>query len=120
MEVKLIDEVKEVLAPIVNTNKNHVFTKELKSICSKYKNINSENLQTRWTSIEMNNDVFNFLDEVGNSVKKILEVADLQEINSEVLTAILNVDNKKLKENKKSVLTGLYFLSSINKKLFDN
>lgn len=118
-EVKLDKEIKESLAPIINTTKNKIFNKSIKSIGSKYKKYKADKLQELWTSSDLNNDVFNFLDEVGVHVESIMESADYKEIEPSLLTAITEESNKKIEQNYKSILTGMYFLSSLNTKLFN-
>jgi DNA (cytosine-5)-methyltransferase 1 len=116
-ELKLDKEVKESLAGIVNTTKNNFISDYIDNLDSKYKSLSSKELQLKWTSTSLNNDVFNFLDEVGGYVKSILEKSELS--NSEMLVnSILNEENKKIEENSKSILLGFYFLSSLNQKLF--
>jgi len=63
--------------------------------------------------------VFNFLDEIGVHVDTIMKNADYQEVQPSLLTAITEEPNKKIEENYKSILTGMYFLSSLNTKLFN-
>lgn len=117
-QVQLDKKTKESLAPIVNTTQNHVFNDCIQSIENQYKQLTSNELQNKWTSSSPNNDVFIFLDEVGACVQKILDLADFSQIDSKILTEIVNEENRKLSENSKSILVGFYFLSSLNQKLF--
>ncbi len=118
-EIPLNSDIKKTLAPIVNTTKNEIFNDCICDIEKTFNSINSSNLQELWTSSKLNNDVFDFLDEIGNCVEKILNEADFSEIAPSLVSTIVKEDNKKLKEHHKSVLTGFYFLSSINNKLFN-
>lgn len=117
-EISLNSDIKSALAPVVNTTKNEVFNDCINDIEESFKSFDSSNLQKIWTSPDLNNDIFEFLDEIGDCVEKILNEADFSEIDSTLVSSIVQEDNKKLKDNHKSVLTGFYFLSSINNKLF--
>lgn len=119
-EVKLNQEIKESLAPIVNTNKNQFISEYINKIDSTYKSISSNELQSKWVSTQLNNDVFNFLDEIGNYVEEILKKSDLSNIEPTIVNSILDgeTNSKKIEENSKSILVGFYFLSSLNQKLF--
>lgn len=116
--IALDNEVRDVLAPIVNTTKNEIFTDCINQIEKKYKNYNSEKLQEFWVSDTSNMEVFEFLDDVGNSVETILDNADFTEIDDNIVEIISGKKNKKLGDNKESLLTGMYLLSSLNTKLF--
>lgn len=116
-ELKLNKELKDKLAPIVNTTKNELFDEEVRVLSKKYSNINSEVLQEKWTKSKPNTEVFDFLDEVGQSVSRILKDAELDAISSSVIEDFINDDSKKLIDNKNQILTGLYFLSSLNSKI---
>jgi len=117
-EVKLNKEIKESLAPVVNTTKNQFITDYIEKIDSNYRSLNSNELQTKWTSTQLNNDVFNFLDDIGNYVEKIIEKSELSNVEPSIVKSILNEENKKIEKNSKSILIGFYFLSSLNQKLF--
>lgn len=117
-QIKLNKEIKDSLAPIVNTTKNEIFTDYIKKIEKNYDSLNSDMLQTKWTSTNLNNDVFNFLDDVGACVEKIIEKADLTDKETSLVKSILDEENKKIELNSKSILIGFYFLSSLNQKLF--
>lgn len=117
-EIALNKEIKNSLAPIVNTTKNEIFNDCLNDIEITYKSLDSKKLQDVWTSSNINNEVFQFLDEVGTCVEKILATADFSHIDTSLVSSIIKEENKKIKENHKSILTGFYFLSSINNKLF--
>lgn len=117
-KVELDDQLKQSLAPIVNTTKNEIFTECIDFISNKYKSIDSNILQKRWTSTENPFEVFEFLDEVGNCVNTILDKADFSEFDTELIKSIVNEENRKLEENKDTALVGFYFLSSLNYKLF--
>jgi len=118
-EIPLNKEIKDSLAPIVNTTKNEVFNECLSKLEKKYSSLNATKLQEIWTSSQLNNDVFDFLDEVGSCVDEILENSDFSHIDSKLVSTIVQEDNKKLNKNSQSILTGFYFLSSLNKKLFN-
>ncbi len=117
-EIKLDKEIKNILAPIINTNKNEIFTDFVNKIEKDYNSVDSDSLQTKWTSTLLNNDVFNFLDDIGNCVEEIINKADLSETETKLVETILEEENKKIEANSKSILIGFYFLSSINQKLF--
>lgn len=118
-EIKLNHEIKDSLAPVLNTDKNEVFTESIKEIATKYKDYESSKLQELWISNELNNDVFDFLDEVGQHIDKILMEANLEEFEPSLVTSITEESNKKIEVNYASILAGFYFLSSLNTKLFN-
>lgn len=115
--IELNSDVRKTLAPILNTTKNHLFDDKLDDLLNKYYQLNSERLQELWTSSSQSGEVFNFLDDVGNSIKDIMDKCDLQQASPELLEAIVNEKNNKLSSNSKSVLAGLYFLSKLNEKI---
>jgi len=117
-QVELNNEVKEILAPVINTSRNQIFTERINQISLDFNEYSSERLQEFWTSSKSNNEVFNFLDRVGKCVQDILETVDLGEIESNLVESIVHEKNKKLEDNKVSLLVGFYFLSSLNNKLF--
>ena len=80
--------------------------------------LDSKKLQEIWSSSSLNNEVFDFLDNIGVCIEKILSEADFSHIDTSIVSSIIQEDNKKIKENHHSILTGFYFLSSINNKLF--
>lgn len=116
--VYLDKELKETLAPIINTSHNEVFTECIDQIVTKYSGLNSFELQRKWTSQDGTDEVFCFLDQVGDCVNKIVEEANFRNLNPNLLETIVEETNKKLDENKDSILTGFYFLSSLNSKFF--
>ncbi|MCG8329151.1 MAG: DNA (cytosine-5-)-methyltransferase [Chitinophagales bacterium] len=118
-EIKLNQEIKNSLAPVLNTDKNEVFTESIIKIATKYKDYESSKLQKLWTSSDLNTDVFDFLDEVGQCVNKILTEANLEEFEPSLVTSITEESNKKIEVNYASMLAGFYFLSSLNTKLFN-
>lgn len=118
-EIKLNKKVKEILAPVVNSTKNKVFNKSIKEIEKRYKDYKAMKLQELWTSTELNTDVFDFLDEVGDHVDKIMNVADFKEVEPSLLVAITEDNNKKLIENYKSIVAGMYLLSTLNTKILN-
>lgn len=116
-EIKLNIEIKKVLGPIVNSTKNIIFNKSIEEITLRYKSYEPKKLQQLWTSTELNTDVFDFLDDIGNHIKEIMNVADFKEVEPSILISITEDSNKKLLENYKSIVTGMYLLSSINTKI---
>ncbi|MEL6851436.1 MAG: DNA cytosine methyltransferase [Bacteroidota bacterium] len=118
-EIKLNKEIKQVLSPVVNSTKNKIFNESIKEITTRFKSYKPKKLQELWTSTELNTDVFDFLDEVGSHVEKIMNIADFNEIEPSVLLAITEDDNKKLIENYRSILAGMYLLSSLNTKILE-
>ena len=117
--INLDKQLKESLAPIVNTSHNEIFTDCVKHLEKKYKGLDSAQLQDFWVSTESDYEVFCFLDEVGKCVRTILEKADFEGLDETLIEAIVEEKNKKLNENHESILTGFYFLSSLNNKLFN-
>jgi DNA (cytosine-5)-methyltransferase 1 len=117
-EIQLNDLTKKILSPTLNTSRNEVFTKLSDKLINDYKHYSSEKLQDIWTSTTKTNDVFIFLDDVGRSIEQILEKVDFNGFDEQLLTSITKESNTKLTNNKESILTGLYFLSTLNKKLF--
>jgi DNA (cytosine-5)-methyltransferase 1 len=117
-QIPLDKNVKLQLAPIVNTSRNQIFTKSINHLGEKYKNLSSNKLQEFWTASNSNYEVFNFLDHVGDCVKKIIEEADLNNVDERILDNIVEERNKKLDKNRNSLLIGFYFLSSLNNKIF--
>ncbi|MFN0049469.1 MAG: DNA cytosine methyltransferase [Cytophagales bacterium] len=118
-QVNLDKSLKQLLAPIVNTSKNMIFRDHIEQISKTYIKFSSSTLQEIWTSSNSDNEVFEFLDQIGRSVKDILEEAQLSEVESGLLETIINEKNKKLEGNKESLLVGFYFLSSLNNKIFN-
>lgn len=118
-EVPLNNEVKQSLSPVLNSTKNEIFNQSIDKIVLTYSDYKSKKLQKLWTASELNNDVFNFLDEVGDCVEQILYEANLDNLDSNLLTAITQESNKKIEENEKSILTGFYFLSTLNSRIFN-
>jgi DNA (cytosine-5)-methyltransferase 1 len=116
--VELNDEVFSSLSPILNTSRNEIFTEKSKLIQSKYSEISSSKLQSLWISGDQNKKVFDFLDDVGQCVSEIIENADLSGFDNDLIEAIVTEKNNKLDKNKESVLTGFYFLSGLNNKIF--
>ncbi len=117
-EIQLDNELKKKLAPIVNTSHNEIFTECSDKIYKKYKNLDSITLQEFWTSPKSNMEVFNFLDKVGTSVNVILNQATFDGMNRDLLEKIIQEKNKKLGGNASSIITGFYFLSILNSKIF--
>lgn len=113
------NEVKQSLSPVLNSTKNEIFNQSIDKIVLTYSDYKSKKLQKLWTASELNNDVFNFLDEVGDCVEQILYEANLDNLDSNLLTAITQESNKKIEENEKSILTGFYFLSTLNSRIFN-
>jgi DNA (cytosine-5)-methyltransferase 1 len=117
-QIPLDNNIKNALAPIVNTSRNKFFTECIDLIYKDYKMYNSDKLQEIWTSTSSNNEVFKFLDHIGSCVKEIIDDVELSDIDINLIEAIINEKNKKLEDNKDSLLVGLYFLSSLNNKIF--
>jgi len=117
-QVSLDSDVKNSLSPILNTSRNEIFTECVESIVQKYESYNSSKLQEVWTSTNNNNEVFGFLDSVGNCVNKILMNATFEGFLGDLIEAIVNEKNNKLDANKESILVGFYFLSTLNQKIF--
>ena len=118
-QIPLNSEIKQTLAPIINTSKNTIFTDYVNMLSENYKEYNSQKLQELWTSSNSNYEVFSFLDKVGECVSNLLEKTDLNDSSEELIEAIVNEKNKKLADNKDSLLVGFYFLSSLNNKIFN-
>lgn len=119
-EIKLDTELKDKLAPIINTNKNELFDEEIKLLLRRYSNVNSNLLQQKWIQSNLNTEVFDFLDEVGDSVSRILKHVEIDENSPIVIEDFLRDDSKKIIENKNRILVGLYFLSSLNTKIISS
>lgn len=117
-DISLNQNLKNKLTPIVNSTKNEIFTDSINLLTKKYKELNSKKLQEIWTSSNSNNEVFNFLDHVGECVGHILKKADFNGIDEGIIEDIVKEKNKKLEANKESLLVGFYLLSSLNKKIF--
>ena len=118
MQIPLDSEIKNSLAPIVNTTKNHVFMDKIDTLSSEFRHYSPNKLQEIWTSSTSNDEVFNFLDKIGSEVEKIIDTVDFSDINDELIEAIVNEKNMKLLDNKNSLLIGFYLLSSLNEKIF--
>jgi DNA (cytosine-5)-methyltransferase 1 len=118
-QILLNKEVRNILAPIINTSRNTIFTDCVVQLSLNYKDYNSEKLQEMWTSSNSDYEVFSFLDKIGDCVQDIIDKAELSEVNDDLIEAIVNEKNKKLEENKDSLLVGFYFLSSLNNKIFN-
>lgn len=118
-QIPLDHQIKQALAPIVNTSKNDIFTQKIDEVSMQYQHLSSEQLQEMWTSTNISYQVFNFLDVVGGCVQDILDNATFNDIDDQLIAEIVNEKNKKLDDNKDSLLTGFYFLSSLNNKIFE-
>ncbi|MEM9884893.1 MAG: DNA (cytosine-5-)-methyltransferase [Bacteroidota bacterium] len=118
-QIELNDQLKLLLAPVVNTHKNEFINLHIKEIEEKFSTINSKTLQSKWTSKKANNEVFHFLDAVGNSANKIFQDAVLTDSDMTFMNEIIQQRNKKIEKNKKSILIGFYLLSNLNQKLLD-
>lgn len=117
--IPLNNDLLEALSPILNTSRNEVFTEKSKLLESKYNQISSKELQILWTSANNNRKVFDFLDDVGECVSDIMETADLTGFSNDLMQAVVKERNNKLDNHKESVLAGFYFLSGLNKKIFN-
>lgn len=117
--IPLDKQLKEALAPIVNTTHNEVFTECIDQISREYKGISSKTLQETWVSSEVSDKVFGFLDQVGGCIDKIMKEANFNNIDASLVETIVEERNRKLSENAQSIITGFYFLSSLNSKLFN-
>ncbi|CAN5460007.1 hypothetical protein BH11BAC2_BH11BAC2_16090 [soil metagenome] len=117
-EVNLDSKMKKMLAPIVNTTHNEIFTECAEKIADQFQKVNSKSLQKIWTSPKTNVEAFEFLDKVGESVNVILNSASFESVKNELLVSILQETNKKLIENREKLVTGFYFLSTLNSKMF--
>ena len=69
-EVALNSEVKKALSPVLNSTKNEIFNESIDKITTTFSDYKSTKLQKLWTASELNNDVFNFLDEVGDCIEE--------------------------------------------------
>ncbi len=119
-EILLDKEIKNALAPVVNTSKNKIFTNFIDEIALEYKDFSSQELQKLWTSRDSTTEIFGFLDDIGNKVNTILEEADFKSIPKNMIAEIAGGKNQKLEDNRESLLTGFYFLSSLNQKFFSS
>jgi DNA (cytosine-5)-methyltransferase 1 len=117
-EVFLDKKIKNVLAPVVNTSKNEIFTDFINEVALEYKDFSSQELQRLWTSSESTTEIFIFLDDIGTKVNTILKEVDFKGVPEDMITEIAGEENKKLQDNRESLLTGFYLLSSLNQKLF--
>ncbi len=118
-EIPLDDGIRKSLSPILNTSRNQIFTECIEKISNEYKKYSSEKLQEIWTSVDNTGEVFDFLDQVGNCINRILDTAEFEGFSSDLVQSIVKEENQKLTENKESILAGFYFLSSLNKNLFN-
>ena len=117
-QIPLDEKLINYLSPFLNTSIIEIFTVCIEKIIKQYENISSSKMQEFWISINDNNEVFQFLDHVGNCVNEITNDASLHEIKSDLIEKIVNERNKKLNENKESIFVGFYFLSILNKRIF--
>ena len=62
--------------------------------------------------------MFNFLDKIGEEVQEIINTIDISDINDDLIESLINEKNKKLIDNKKSLLVGFYLLSNLNQTIF--
>jgi len=118
-QIPLDNIIKNTLAPIVNTSRNTIFIEYIESLSEIYKEYNSKKLQELWTSSNSDYEIFSFLDKIGECVHDLMDKAELSDIKGNLIEAIVNDKNKKLEENKDSLLVGFYFLSSLNSKIFN-
>lgn len=118
MQIPLDIDIKNSLAPIVNTTKNHIFTDKIEKLSSEFSDYSPNKLQDIWISSTSNNEVFDFLDKIGEEVEEIINTIDISDINDDLIESLINEKNKKLIDNKKSLLVGFYLLSNLNQKIF--
>ena len=117
-QIPLDKSITKSLSPILNTHRNEIFTESVDQLTKEYRNLSSQKLQEIWTSMDDNFQVFEFLDKVGKYIEIIMNEADLQGFNSSLVESIVDEKNNKLDQNKESILSGFYFLSNLNQKLF--
>lgn len=117
-QIPLDQSIEKALSPILNTQRNEIFTQSADQILEEYESFSSKRLQEIWTSMDDSFQVFEFLDKVGSCIDRIMNEADLQGFNSSLVESIVSESNKKLDQNKESILSGFYFLSNLNQKLF--
>lgn len=85
-----------------------------------FQDLNSEKLQEVWTSSTQNSIVFDFLDSLGCLVGDVTGEINFKEESVAFLASILDDKSKKINDNCKSILLGLYVLSLVNTKLFSH
>ncbi len=117
-QIPLDLNTKNILLPIINATKSEVFTQNIVIISKEYENLSSSWLQEMWVSSTPNNEVFNFLDFVGKSIKNILDNIDFDGIDENLIENIIKNKNKKLEKNQESLAVGFYLLSCLNIGLF--
>lgn len=118
-EIKLDKNLHDSLAPIINTTQNEIFTECTEKLVNEYSKLKSQSLQENWTSTDSKFNVFEFLDKVGESVNTILNKASFETVQQDLLGTIIDENNKKLNENSDKILTGFYFLSTLNSKILN-
>lgn len=117
-QIVLNQEVVDKLNMKFNNSIIDIFKESINKISKKYKLYNSERLQVFWTAANSNMEVFNFLDDIGMSVKNILGQNILNDLEENFFESLLNIKDKKMEDYKRSILIGLYLLSSLNVKIF--
>ncbi|NQU35155.1 MAG: DNA (cytosine-5-)-methyltransferase [Bacteroidetes bacterium] len=118
-QIALNNDIRNSLNPIVNASNNIIFSEYIDVISKQYEELNCGKLQAVWTSNSSGSEVFDFLDHIGSCIKSIIERVDLSDIDVNIIESIVNEKNKKLEENKISLLVGFYFLSSLNNIIFN-
>lgn len=118
-KITLDGTMASTLSPIFNTPVKSIINKCVESINEEYKDYNAKKLQELWTSPQSNYEVFTFLDKIGSCILDLINKIELQGLNENLIETIVNEKNKKLEENKDTIILGFYFLSSLNNKIFN-
>lgn len=115
--ISLDNDLLKLLEPTILKNQTSDFEKSINEIIDEYQNYTSKGFQDVWVSTSENAVAFKFIDSVGSCVNKIIDSINWDKIDDNIIFKIINEKNKKLSDNKESVLTGFYLLSLLNNKV---
>lgn len=117
-EVLLDRNMADAVSSVFNKKDLTLLRKAMARELSKHQQMNSKSLQKVWTSSTQNTVVFDFIDSLGALAGNLMSQVSLGSTSNVFLASILEDESKKIKDNAKSILLGLYMLSVTNAKLF--
>ena len=115
--ISLNNDLFKLIEPIILKNKTSNFEVTINDLIEEYKDYTSKGFQDVWVSQSENAVAFKFIDLVGSCVNEIVNSINWDKINDDLIPNIINEKNKKLTDNKESILTGFYLLSLLNTKV---
>ena len=115
--ISLNNDLFKLIEPIILKNKTSNFEVTIDDLIEEYKDYTSKGFQDVWVSQSENAVAFKFIDLVGSYVNEIVNSINWDKVNDDLIPNIINEKNKKLTDNKESILTGFYLLSLLNTKV---